>query len=166
MPTSPDCISPWSIPPGGRRGRPHPARADARPDRSQPRRRGCGVVRGGRARGPDPADEEIGRYLREQSLPVVVVANKAEGSAGEHGVLESYAPRARRSGTAVGGTRRRHCPICSAGCFPHHWQQALTLYEEAKEIEDAYAAAMEEDDRPAGPLSSPLSGGPMRANPP
>ncbi|MFL0672424.1 MAG: GTPase, partial [Erythrobacter sp.] len=33
--------------------------------------------------GLTPLDEEIGRYLREQSVPVVVVANKAEGAAGE-----------------------------------------------------------------------------------
>ena len=40
--------------------------------------------------GLTPLDEEIARWLREQSVPVVVVANKAEGKAGETGVLESY----------------------------------------------------------------------------
>ena len=40
--------------------------------------------------GLTPLDEEIGQWLREQSLPVVLVANKAEGSAGESGILESY----------------------------------------------------------------------------
>ena len=40
--------------------------------------------------GLTPLDEEIARWLREQKLPVVVVGNKAEGRAGESGLLESY----------------------------------------------------------------------------
>jgi GTP-binding protein len=40
--------------------------------------------------GLTPLDEEIGRWLREQEVPVVLVANKAEGRAGEAGILESY----------------------------------------------------------------------------
>ncbi|HKX80385.1 MAG TPA: ribosome biogenesis GTPase Der [Novosphingobium sp.] len=47
--------------------------------------------------GVTPLDEEIGRYLRAQggpggvSVPVVLLANKAEGRAGEGGLLEAYA---------------------------------------------------------------------------
>ena len=41
--------------------------------------------------GITPLDEEIGRYLRESTVPVVLVANKAEGKAGDHGLFESYA---------------------------------------------------------------------------
>ena len=40
--------------------------------------------------GITPLDEEIGRWLREQPVPVVLLANKAEGRAGESGVLEAY----------------------------------------------------------------------------
>ncbi len=40
--------------------------------------------------GLTPLDEEIARWLREQSVPVVLVANKAEGNSGEAGILESY----------------------------------------------------------------------------
>ncbi|MBT8389390.1 MAG: 50S ribosome-binding GTPase, partial [Altererythrobacter sp.] len=40
--------------------------------------------------GLTPLDEEIARWLREQEVPVVLVANKAEGKAGEAGVYESY----------------------------------------------------------------------------
>jgi len=40
--------------------------------------------------GLTPLDEEIGRWLRVESTPVIVVANKAEGSAGESGVLDAY----------------------------------------------------------------------------
>ncbi len=40
--------------------------------------------------GLTPLDEEIGRWLRVESTPVIVVANKAEGSAGQSGILESF----------------------------------------------------------------------------
>ena len=40
--------------------------------------------------GLTPLDEEIGRWLRAEATPVVVVANKAEASAGESGILEAY----------------------------------------------------------------------------
>ncbi|MEM7780061.1 MAG: ribosome biogenesis GTPase Der [Pseudomonadota bacterium] len=40
--------------------------------------------------GLTPLDNEIARYLREHDVPIVLVANKAEGAAGEGGVLESY----------------------------------------------------------------------------
>jgi GTPase len=40
--------------------------------------------------GLTPLDEEIGRWLRTQTTPVVVVANKAEGRAAEAGILETY----------------------------------------------------------------------------
>lgn len=41
--------------------------------------------------GLTPLDEEIARWLRSESTPVVVAANKAEGRAGEAGRLEAYA---------------------------------------------------------------------------
>jgi len=40
--------------------------------------------------GVTPLDEEIGRWLRVEATPVIIVANKAEGSAGEAGILDSY----------------------------------------------------------------------------
>ncbi|WP_375427982.1 ribosome biogenesis GTPase Der [uncultured Sphingomonas sp.] len=36
-----------------------------------------------------PLDEEIARWLRASDTPVILVANKAEGKAGEQGILES-----------------------------------------------------------------------------
>lgn len=41
--------------------------------------------------GITPLDEEIARWLRESTVPVVLLANKAEGKAGESGLLEAYA---------------------------------------------------------------------------
>jgi len=40
--------------------------------------------------GLTPLDEEIGRWLRAESTPVIVIANKAEGQAGESGILDAY----------------------------------------------------------------------------
>ena len=40
--------------------------------------------------GITPLDEEIGRWLRAETTPVIVVANKAEGNAGESGILDAY----------------------------------------------------------------------------
>ena len=40
--------------------------------------------------GLTPLDEEIGRWLRVETTPVIVVANKVEGRAAEAGALEAY----------------------------------------------------------------------------
>jgi GTP-binding protein len=40
--------------------------------------------------GVTPLDEEIARWLRGGTTPVIVAANKAEGKAGETGALEAY----------------------------------------------------------------------------
>lgn len=40
--------------------------------------------------GLTPLDEEIARWLRTQSVPVVLAANKAEGRQGEAGVMEAW----------------------------------------------------------------------------
>ncbi len=66
--------------------------------------------------GVTPLDEEVGRWLREQDVPVVLVANKAEGAReqpGDHGGLCAGPGRARsrsRPSTA------RAWPICSRRC--------------------------------------------------
>ena len=41
--------------------------------------------------GLTPLDEEIARHLRQQSVPVVLLANKAEGRAGDGGFYEAFA---------------------------------------------------------------------------
>jgi GTP-binding protein len=40
--------------------------------------------------GVTPLDEEIGRWLRVETTPVIVIGNKAEGRAGEAGILDAY----------------------------------------------------------------------------
>ena len=41
--------------------------------------------------GITPLDEEISRWLRAHPVPVVLLANKAEGKTGDHGLYESFA---------------------------------------------------------------------------
>lgn len=41
--------------------------------------------------GVTPLDEEIARWLRSEKTPIILAANKAEGRAGEAGLLEAYA---------------------------------------------------------------------------
>src|SRR3954453_13755784 len=40
--------------------------------------------------GLTPLDEEIARWLRAGAPPVILAANKAEGRAGESGIMEAY----------------------------------------------------------------------------
>ena len=40
--------------------------------------------------GLTPLDEEIARYLHQSTVPIVVVANKAEGKAGDAGIAEAF----------------------------------------------------------------------------
>ncbi|MEO8454361.1 MAG: ribosome biogenesis GTPase Der [Sphingomicrobium sp.] len=40
--------------------------------------------------GVTPLDEEIGRWLRAEATPVILVANKAEARSGESGILDAY----------------------------------------------------------------------------
>jgi GTP-binding protein len=40
--------------------------------------------------GVTPLDEEIGRWLRVETTPVIVIGNKAEGRAGQEGILDAY----------------------------------------------------------------------------
>ena len=40
--------------------------------------------------GVTPLDEVVARWLREQDVPVVLVANKAEGRASQPGIMEAY----------------------------------------------------------------------------
>lgn len=108
--------------------------------------------------GLTPLDEEIGRYLREQSVPVVVVANKAEGSAGDHGVLESYA-LGLGDPVALSAEHGEGIADLFGGLWPIIGDKA-EAYDEAQEIAAAYAAAMDEEDRPAGPLKLAIVGRP------
>jgi GTPase len=106
--------------------------------------------------GLTPLDEEIARYLREQSVPVVLVANKAEGSAGESGVLESYAlglgdpiALSAEHGEGIADLFGALWPIIGADA------EAFEAEQEAAE-----AALDEDEERPRGPLKLAIVGRP------
>jgi GTP-binding protein len=102
--------------------------------------------------GITPLDEEIGRWLREQGLPVVVIANKAEGRAGEPGVLEAYAlgmgdpiPLSAEHGEGMGDLFEALLPI---------------IGENEEEGDLPGEEAGDEEERPSGPLKLAIVGRP------
>ena len=104
--------------------------------------------------GLTPLDEEIGRWLRQQSVPVVLVANKAEGRAGEAGVFESYGlglgepvPLSAEHGEGV------------ADLFGALWPVIGEKAEAAGEIEQIEEDG-DEEERPRGPLKLAIVGRP------
>ena len=91
------------------RGPDQPARPDARA-RPRPRcaRPTSALFLIDAREGLTPLDEEIGRWLRAETTPVIVAANKAEGRAGEAGRLEAYALGPRRADRAQRRAWRGH----------------------------------------------------------
>lgn len=106
--------------------------------------------------GLTPLDEEIARYLREQSVPVVLVANKAEGAAGEGGVLEAYALGL---GDPIALSAEHGEGI--ADLFGALWPIIGAQAEAFEEAQDAANAAFDDDEeRPRGPLKLAIVGRP------
>ncbi|OHT22099.1 ribosome biogenesis GTPase Der [Edaphosphingomonas haloaromaticamans] len=98
-----------------------------------------------------PLDEEIARWLRAGDTPVVVLANKAEGKAGEGGVLESFAlgfgdpvPFSAEHGEGL-------ADLFSA---------LLPYVDREDDAEDEAADDEDEEGRPTGPLKLAIVGRP------
>ncbi len=108
--------------------------------------------------GLTPLDEEIARYLREQEVPVVVVANKAEGKAGESGAMEAYALGLGEP-LAMSAEHGEGIADLFGGLWPIIGAKAEE-WEELNDIERAAIAAMDEEDRPSGPLKLAIVGRP------
>ncbi|MCX9147828.1 ribosome biogenesis GTPase Der [Erythrobacter sp. WG] len=108
--------------------------------------------------GLTPLDEEIARYLREQEVPVVVVANKAEGAAAEAGVLEAYALGLGEP-LAMSAEHGEGVADLFGGLWPIIGAKAEE-WEEANEIARAEWREMDEEDRPSGPLKLAIVGRP------
>ena len=60
-----------------------------------------------------PLDEEIGRWLRVETTPVIVVANKAEGRAGEAGILDALSRSASAIRSRSAPSMAKAWPTCS-----------------------------------------------------
>jgi len=102
--------------------------------------------------GITPLDEEIARWLRSSKVPVALIANKAEGRAGESGVLEAYS-------LGFGD------PIAFSA---EHGEGMVELFDvlrlhiekEQDETEEEPEDDEDEDGRPKGPLKLAIVGRP------
>ncbi|NNC52167.1 MAG: ribosome biogenesis GTPase Der [Erythrobacter sp.] len=103
--------------------------------------------------GLTPLDEEIGRWLRGQDVPVVLVCNKAEGKAAEPGILESYSLGL---GEPLGVSAEHGEGI--ADLFGGLWPIIGAKSEAAEAAEQLKAEADEED--LSGPLKLAIVGRP------
>jgi len=106
--------------------------------------------------GLTPLDEEIARWLRSQTVPVVPVANKAEGAAGEAGAIEAWSLG---FGEPVALSAEHGEGI--ADLFGALWP-VIGEKAERKDIADAGAgdAAEFDEDAPLGPLKLAIVGRP------
>ncbi len=114
--------------------------------------------------GLTPLDEEIARWLRGQSVPVVLVANKAEGSQGDAGIYESFAlgfgePAALSAehGEGIADLFDRLWPIIGAGAEEESGDRPEDDTEAAERGEMGEDG---EEDLPAGPLKLAIVGRP------
>ncbi|MEZ0242718.1 MAG: ribosome biogenesis GTPase Der [Sphingomonas sp.] len=98
--------------------------------------------------GITPLDEEIGRWLRSSGSPVVLMANKAEGKAGETGIIEAMA-------LGFGD------PIPFSA---EHGEGLVDLFESLRPFietyEEAYVEEEEDDESPDAPLKLAIVGRP------
>lgn len=103
--------------------------------------------------GLTPLDEEIARWLRGQDVPVVLTCNKAEGAAGESGVLESYALGL---GDPIAISAEHGEGV--ADLFGALWP-IIGAKAEAAEAAEEFAQS-EDEDAPLGPLKLAIVGRP------
>jgi GTP-binding protein len=94
--------------------------------------------------GATPLDEEIGRWLRVESTPVVVVANKAEGRASESGIMEAY-----RLGLGD--------PIALSA---EHGEGVADLFQALQPLIEATASEEDEEEGDGAPLKLAIVGRP------
>ena len=108
--------------------------------------------------GLTPLDEEIARWLRSQDVPVVLVANKAEGRQGDGGIYESFSLG---FGEPVALSAEHGEGV--ADLFDHLWPIIGAKSEAHDEaVETARMAAEEEDEEALlkGPLKLAIVGRP------
>jgi GTP-binding protein len=98
--------------------------------------------------GITPLDAEIARWLREQEVPVVLAANKAEGRAGDAGIMEAYSLGL---GEPVGISAEHGEGIADL------YQALLPLIEDGQPFEDD---DRDEEPDPAAPLQLAIVGRP------
>ena len=100
--------------------------------------------------GLTPLDEEIARWLRQSTVPVVLIANKAEGKAGDHGLFEAFS-LGFGDPVALSAEHGQGMADLFEALLPH-------LDERQREMDEA--APDEDDDEPSGPLKLAIVGRP------
>ena len=101
-----------------------------------------------------PLDAEIGRWLRESTTPVVLIANKAEGRSGESGILDAW---------SLGLGEPVAISAEHGDGMVDLFNELLPLIEKAESPRpdtDDEGEAVDEDERPAGPLKLAIVGRP------
>jgi len=104
--------------------------------------------------GLTPLDEEIARWLRTQEVPVVAVANKAEGSAGDAGLFEAFSLG---FGEPVALSAEHGEGV--ADLFDALWP-LIGAAEDEREAADRAGEPAEPDDLELGPLKLAIVGRP------
>ena len=94
--------------------------------------------------GITPLDEEIGRWLRAETTPVILVGNKAEGNAGESGILDAF-----RLGLGE--------PLAISA---EHGEGVADLFEALQPLIEREVEAEEEPDEEGAPLKLAIVGRP------
>ena len=105
--------------------------------------------------GLTPLDEEIARWLRGQGVPVVLVANKAEGHAGDAGFYEAFSLG---FGEPIALSAEHGEGV--ADLFDALWPIIGAKAEEAEQAAEAAAMALDDEDAPPGPLKLAIVGRP------
>ena len=94
--------------------------------------------------GVTPLDEEIARWLRSETTPIILAANKAEGKSGETGILEAYS-------LGLGE------PIAMSA---EHGEGVVDLFEHLRPHVERDETADGEEDEQEGPLKLAIVGRP------
>ena len=122
--------------------------------------------------GLTPLDLEIGRWLREQHVPVVLVANKCEGRAADGGIMEGYElamgepiPVSAEHGEGIADLYTALIPLISDKAermeIDAEAEAAIAADEAAARAAAAEAEGIElEEHDPAAPLSLAIVGRP------
>ena len=94
--------------------------------------------------GVTPLDEEIARWLRSETTPIILAANKAEGKSGETGILEAYS-------LGLGE------PIAMSA---EHGEGVVDLFEHLRPHVERDETSDGEEDEQEGPLKLAIVGRP------
>ena len=104
--------------------------------------------------GLTPLDEEIARWLRQSTVPVIAVANKAEGKAGDGGLFEAFA-LGFGDPVALSAEHGQGMADLFEALLPH-----LDEKQRDREAAEAAAADEEDEDQLSGPLKLAIVGRP------